>query len=219
MKKTGIGFFLLMGAALLSAQTAYIQETSGTVEVKAPGAAEWKTAVPGQELEPASLVSTGFRSTALVRIGNSTITLRPLTRLSLEAITAAQNDEELVLNLRSGRVRADVRPPAGGRMNFSVRAPTVTASVRGTVFEFDGLRLSVEEGRLHLGGENAMGTYVGAGHSTEFNPETGSSVPVAEVLKEALTPPLPAGVDELQAAQAAALLRTGLGIGFYWPEE
>jgi hypothetical protein len=90
MKKTGMGFLLfvmgVMSAALLGAQTAVIREISGTVEVKQPGAQGWEAAKEGQRLETASLISTGFRSTALLSIGNSDIAVRPLTRLSLEEI-------------------------------------------------------------------------------------------------------------------------------------
>jgi hypothetical protein len=205
-----------MSAALLGAQTAVIREISGTVEIKAPGAVEWKAAVTGQTLERASLISTGFRSTALIRIGNSTITVRPLTRLSLEEIAANQNEEQVTLNLRTGRVRADVIPPPQGKVDFSVRAPSVTASVRGTVFEFDGTRLSVEEGRVRLSGESVTGAYIGAGHSTVADPGTGKTATVVEALKAELVPALPAGMDAAPAAPAAAPTSGGLGIGFDW---
>jgi hypothetical protein len=222
MKKTGIGFLLLMGAAFLGAQTApaaFIRETSGTVELKAPGASEWQAAEPGQVLEMASLISTGFRSTALIGIGNSTITVRPLTRLSLEEIAAAQNSEQVTLNLRAGRIRANVTPPAGGKINFSVRSPTATASVRGTVFEFDGTRLRVEEGRVHLGGGGVMGAYVGTGHSSAADPGSGRTAVVLEKLKEDLTPALPAGMDTLPAAPSPAPVSAGLGLSFDWSKE
>jgi hypothetical protein len=217
MKKTGIGVaILLMGAALLGAQTAVVRETSGTVEVKAPGAAEWKAAVVGQTLERASLVSTGFRSTALIMIGNSAVTVRPLTRLSLEEIAAIQNEEQVILNLRAGRIRADVKPPVGGKTDFSVRSPIATASVRGTVFDFDGTRLSVEEGRVRLSGESVTGAYIGAGHSTAADPETGKTATAAEAVKEDLTPALPAGMDTAPASPAAAPVSGSLGVGFDW---
>jgi hypothetical protein len=90
MKKMGIGFLLMLGAALLSAQTARIQQITGTVEIKAPRAAEWEAAAAGQALDKASLISTGFNSTALIGIGNSAVLVRPLTRLSLEEIAAAR---------------------------------------------------------------------------------------------------------------------------------
>jgi hypothetical protein len=219
MKKAGIGFFLLMSAALLGAQTAVIRELTGIVEIKEPGALEWKTAGTGQTLDRTALLSTGFNSTALIGIGNSTLMVRPLTRLSLEEIAAAQGRERITVNLRAGRVRAEVKPPTGGTVNFSVRSPTATASVRGTVFEFDGTRLNVEEGRVHLGGQTVTGAYIGAGHSTAADPETGRTALAAERVKEEMSPALPSGVDAVPAGPAAAVpAGAGLGFGFDWLE-
>jgi hypothetical protein len=201
MKKTGLGFLFLMCAALLGAQTAVIQQISGTVEVKRPGSSQWEAAKAGQVLDQAALISTGFRSTALVRIGNSTIAVRALTRLSLEELAAAQSGEQVTVNLRAGRIRADVKPPAGGRTNFTVRSPTATASVRGTVFDFDGIRLNVAEGIVYLAGSNAAGVYIRGGHAAAANPETGRIPAAIEVVKEELSPAPPAGVE-----QAAALV-------------
>jgi hypothetical protein len=215
VKKTMIGILFLMGAVFLGAQTAVIREISGTVEVKAPGA-EWKAAEAGQTLDRAALVSTGFRSTALIGIGNSTITVRPLTRLSLEEIIVKEDEEQVTLDLRAGRIRADVKPPAGGRIDFSVRAPMATASVRGTMFDFDGTRLSVEEGRVRLSGESITGAYVGKGHATAADPEAGKTAAVIAVLKEELAPALPAGVGAAPAAQTAAPVSGGLGIRIEW---
>jgi hypothetical protein len=222
MKGMMVGLLLLMSAALLGAQTApaYIREVTGTVETKAPGAAEWIAAAAGQTLDRASLVSTGFNSTALIGIGNSTIMVRPLTRLSLEELAAAQGKEQVTLNLRAGRVRVDVEPPVDGTVDFSVRSPMATASVRGTVFEFDGTRLSVEEGRVHLGGAAVTGAYVGRGHSTVADPETGKTALAVERVKEEMAPALPAGADAALSRPAAPVpVSGGLGIGFGWNEQ
>jgi hypothetical protein len=221
MKKMGSGVLLMMGAALLGAQTAYIRELTGTVEIKAPGAAAWEAAAIGQALDKAALVSTGFRSMALITIGNSTITVRALTRLSLEEIAATQGGEQVTLNLRAGRIRADVKPPAGGTVDFSVRAPMATASVRGTVFDFDGTRLSVEEGRVHLGGEAVTGAYISGGHSTAADPETGKTAAAIEGVKEELTPAPPAGMEAAPAAPVPVPVpvNADLGIGFRWPSK
>jgi hypothetical protein len=220
MKKTGIGLLLLMCAVLVYAQTqsaAIVREASGMVEVKEAGSSEWKAVVPGQTLDTASLVSTGFKSTALIAIGNSLVTVRPLTRLSLEEIAANQAGEKVVLNLRAGRVRADVKPPLGKKTDFSVRSPIATASVRGTIFEFDGTEVKVDEGRVHLGGETVTGAYIGAGRSTAVNTETGSTVTVLENVKEELSPALPVGVDTASAETPAAVpANSGLDIGFDW---
>jgi hypothetical protein len=219
MKKAGLGLLLLMGAALLGAQTARVERISGTVEVKAPGAAEWRAAEAGQVLDTDWLISTGFKSTALVRIGNSAITVRALTRLSLEEIAAAQNEERVTVNLRAGRIRADVKPPAEGRTGFTVRSPIATASVRGTVFDFDGVRLEVAEGRVYLGGGNAAGVYISAGHTAAADPGTGKTATAIEMIKEELTPALPAGMDADPVVISPAPASANLGIWFDWDEQ
>jgi hypothetical protein len=218
MKKTGLGFMLLMSAVLLGAQTARIQEISGTVEVKAPGAAGWEVAKAGQVLDTAALISTGFKSTALVRIGNSTVTVRSLTRLSLEELAAGKNEEQVTLNLRVGRIRADVKPPVGGKTDFTIRSPTVTASVRGTIFDFDGIRLRVEEGRVYLGSENAVGVYISAGHGANAE-TTGKTAAVIDTIKEELSPVLPAGVDAAPVVIRPAPARANMDIWFDWGDQ
>jgi hypothetical protein len=217
MKKTALGCLFLMGAALLGAQTAYIEQVRGVVEVKAPGAGAWRAAEAGQVLDTAWLISTGIRSTALVKIGNSSITVRPLTRLSLEELTGAREGERVTLNLRAGRVRADVKPPAGGgRTSFAIRGPTVTASVRGTVFDFDGSRVEVSEGRVYLGGEHSAGVYISGGHAAAADPGTGGAAAVIETVKEELVPALPAGVDAAPVVISPGAAGGSLDIRFDW---
>jgi hypothetical protein len=214
MKKAGLGFLLLMaGAALLAAQTARIREISGTVEIKRPGAPDWEAAKAGQALDTAALISTGFKSTALVDVGNSTVLVRPLTRLSLEEL--AGTGERVALNLRAGRIRAEVKPPAGGKVDFTIRSPSVTASVRGTVFDFDGVRLRVEEGRVYLAGENAAGAYISTGHAVEAA-ETGTVPAVITAVKETLAPAPPAGVDTVPVIITPGPSRANLDLRFDW---
>jgi hypothetical protein len=110
-----------------------------------------------------------------------------------------------------------VSPPVGGKTDFSVRSPTATASVRGTVFEFDGTRLSVEEGRVHLGGESVTGAYIGAGHATAVDTGTGRTATAAEAVQEGLSPALPAGMDPSPSGTAATVPSSdGLDMGFNW---
>jgi hypothetical protein len=151
-------------------------------------------------IEQAALISTGFKSTALLDLGNSTIVIQPLTRLSLEEIIEQQGNEQVNVYLRSGRVRAEVRPPTGGTINFSVRSPTVTASVRGTVFDFDTVNIKVAEGRVEFAGPTGSLALVRAGESSSVN-EAGSTVsaPVEEKTA-ALVPALPPGTETAVAA-------------------
>jgi hypothetical protein len=199
------GLAFLPGLCALFAQEAgeaLIREISGTVEVKAPGAAAWAPASRGQALELGAFISTGFRSSALIAVGNSTLSVQPLTRLSLEELVRAGNAEKVDLNLRAGRVRANVRPPEGGTTEFTVRSPTATASVRGTIFEFNGTELRVAEGRVHLSGDGRNGAFVGAGQLARTDTETGRTVGAAETAREALAPVIPAGVDSAPGALA-----------------
>jgi hypothetical protein len=92
-----------------------------------------------------------------------------------------------------------------------------TASVRGTVFDFDGVRLQVEEGRVYLAGTNAAGAYVSTGHTAEG--ETGRIAGAIDSIKEELSPALPAGVDTAAAAPAPAPVGASLGLRFDWSEE
>jgi hypothetical protein len=148
MKPLVVLLLFFEGASFLFAQNqrAFIREITGTVELKVPGSANWIPAREGNRILPNTVISTGFRSAALLVIGDSTIVVRPITRLSLEELLKRDNAEQVSLNLHTGRVKAQVTPPAAGRVDFEVRGPSVTASVRGTAFDFDTLNLKVSEG-------------------------------------------------------------------------
>jgi hypothetical protein len=221
MKKMLAGILILSGAFLF-AQEASIREISGTVELRAPGAADWRAAQVGEQITKDTMISTGFKSNALIALGNSTLLVRPLTRLSLEEIQNIAGDESASLYLETGRVRANVNPPASGKIDFKVRAPTATASVRGTSFDFDGTNLNVDQGRVHISGGDGSGTYVGAGHRSVSNPETGKTSGSGEQMKAGLTPPPPpaAAAAGSTAAPAASVIttptNTNTGFGFEW---
>ncbi|MDR2746863.1 MAG: FecR family protein [Treponema sp.] len=216
MRKIVLGFLFALAAAALFSQEVIIREINGTVEVKEPDAAAWSPARQGQRIARTAAVSTGFKSTAILELGNSVLTVQPLTRLTVEEIQESAGNERVSLNLQTGRIRADVKPPAGGRTEFTVRSPTATASVRGTSFEFNGIQLRVDEGRVHLSGGDQSGVYVGAGHLVQTDIENGRTVSVAEALREELAPSLPAGMDSVPDIKAAPVTDGILEAGFDW---
>jgi hypothetical protein len=191
---------LVWGGSFVFAQEAasgYIRDFSGTVEVKPAGAAAFSAAYIGQRIYRDTIISTGFKSTALIALGNTTVVARPLTRLTLAQIQN-QGAESAELLLQTGRVRVEVRPPVGGaRASFTVRSPIATASVRGTTFEFDGVNLQVDEGRVHVSGGDNSAVYVGAGHRATSDPQTGRTAGAAEMAREELSPPVAEAVAEL----------------------
>jgi hypothetical protein len=189
---------LILTGAFLNAQEAgtnevyaYIREITGAVEIKEPGEADWRAALIGEQITNDTMISTGFKSSALIVLGNSTLLVRPLTRLRLEEIQNVTGEESVNLFMHAGRVRANVSPPSGGSTDFTVRGPNATASVRGTSFDFDGINLSVDQGRVHISGGDGSGSYVGAGQRSVSNPETGRTAGPGEQMRATLTPPLP----------------------------
>jgi hypothetical protein len=137
-------------------------------------------------------VSTGFKGTAIITVGSTTILVKPLTRLSLSKIQLSSGSENLNMNLQAGRVRVDVKPPEGTKTNFTVQSPSATASVRGTSFEFDTLNLKVLEGTVvFLGNSGKIQMSVPAGFTTTLNKDGGAIDPV-QIVKTVVHPdPLP----------------------------
>jgi len=198
MKRTIVLFFLLFAAALVFAQNpeARIREMTGTVELKVPGSADWVPARVGEPIKEATIISTGFKSTAILAVGNSTLTVRPLTRMSLDVLINRNDTETINIALNTGRVRADVKPPAGSRADFSVQTPVATASVRGTVFDMDTVNITVEEGSVKFapaGDQAPRPVTVNGGQESWVNTDSGTTVSPAVAAESKLTLPALSG--------------------------
>jgi hypothetical protein len=185
-------------------ETALVRSLVGTVEMKAPGKTEWEPVRSGQLLSVDAMISTGFKSTATLVLGDSVLLVRPLTRLSIIGLTRVSGDERVELNLLAGRVRAEVKPPSGMGIDFSIRSPTVTASVRGTVFEIDTLNLAVEEGTVDFAGISGAAVRVDAGGTSYVEEDRGRPVSPVETAAASLKPELPPGAGEAIGVNEAA---------------
>jgi len=179
MKRWIVILFILFAQGSIFAQnpTAVIREMTGIVEIKPAHSSVWEPASVGDTVEKATVISTGFRSTVILAVGSSTLTVRPLTRLSLEELLILDETETVNLNLSTGRIRVDVNPPAGGRANFTVQTPSVTASVRGTSFEMDTVSVQVLTGAVSVVSAvvpAARPVTVNAGQETWVDTDTGS---------------------------------------------
>jgi hypothetical protein len=221
MKKAVVMAVMLAAGMALFGQTARIVDLRGTVEIKTSGASAWRAAVEGESLELETLVSTGFRSSAQIRVGNSTIQVKPLTRLSLEELASAAESERVSVYLRTGRVRANVNPVSSQRRtDFTVRAPTATASVRGTAFEFDTMNLSVTEGVVEFSGNDRAVVYVAEGQSSAPDPVSGRVVAAVDSV-EAQAAPAPAGAEDLAALPPlipGSVPQATVNVGINWRE-
>jgi len=194
----------------VSAQNAVIEHITGMVEIKQPGENTFKNANTGDKLFKETVISTGFKSFAIIKIGSTTITARPLTHLTLTEIENLSESETLNVNLQAGRVRVDVKPPAGTKAATTVKGPIVTASVRGTSFEFDTDNLYVNEGAVSFIGNRGQIILVRAGESSRLDQSGTVTIPKQERISN-LMPPNPAGTG---AGESAVMGSSSTGVGF-----
>ena len=213
MKKIIMMVLFAMLTAGVFAQNGVVREFTGEVELKHAGASSFVPAAAGARVNLNTVISTGFRSTAVVVIGNSVLTVRPLTRLTLAEIQSSAGSETVNVNLQAGRVRVEVTPPSGTKANFTVQSPSATASVRGTSFEFDMVNVSVEKGMVAFSGNTGPAAMVSSGNTTFVSAE-GTAVNPVEVKTASLTPPAPAGIPENKAAPA--VISAPLVISISW---
>lgn len=204
MKKIFTVFLILFTAYGVFAQSnGVIRELAGTVEIKRPGTSAFTAAKNGDVISQDTIISTGFKSTALVEIGSAVINVRPLTRLSLTEISASTGTETLNVNLQAGRVRVDVNPPAGTRASMTVSSPVATASVRGTSFEFDTRNLTVRHGAVYFAGYHGAPATVTGGKESKVEND-GKPADPAKSRRNKLKPPAPVGTDPASGSAGSA---------------
>ena len=195
LKKYLLPVLLFLAPALLFSQQALIRELTGTVELKHAGQERWDIAVPGQNIAAHTVISTGFKSTALLAVGSSILHVRPLTRLTLAEIHSSAQTETINVALQAGRMKADIKAPAGSKASFTAQTPTTTASVRGTVFELDTVTITVLEGSVEFTGASGASVVVDAGRQSYFDESSGRPALPEETLISDLRPDTPLGSD------------------------
>ncbi|AEF84897.1 conserved hypothetical protein [Treponema primitia ZAS-2] len=184
--------FISAGGILFAQDFGTFWEVNGTVEIRSPDGT-WVRAGPGDRIEKATLISSGFKSSAVISLGDSIVMLRPLTRLSLEEILQNKEGEAISLSLQTGRIRAEVSPPSGGRTDFTIRSPSAVASVRGTSFEFDTVNLRVLHGQVLYSRINGTQVPVAGGEMSYVDEIEGRVVSPFEAAAENLSLPHPMG--------------------------
>ncbi len=135
--------FLLLTVIFLSPLTvsaqelqAVVKQFSGKVEVKQPGQ-DWQPVQLHMVVPQGATVSTGFSSRLTLELGQTEITIQPLTRMLLRELIKKGTTNVTALTLRVGKINAAVKAVAGERNDFTVAGPNATAAVRGTEFNFD----------------------------------------------------------------------------------
>jgi len=186
--------FLTLAVMVAFSQNGVIKELTGEVELKKAGSSTFVPASAGDVVSSNTVVSTGFRSTAIIAIGSSVITVRPLTRLTLAEIQSVENTEKVNVNLQAGRVKVEVKPAAGTKTNLNVQSPSATASVRGTTFEMDTQNLIGIEGKVMLSGTSGVSVMVTGGNTSSASVDGTVSNPVVSA-EQSVQIQLPVGAD------------------------
>ncbi len=136
---------LLISLASISAE-ATVMEIYGKVKVKYDGDKKWSRISVLDKLPINATVSTGFNSKIVLDLGNATLDVLPLTRMTIEKISKESDTIATSLFLQGGKIKANVNKIDGKINDFKIKSPVATASVRGTSFEFSGKTLKVIEG-------------------------------------------------------------------------
>ena len=87
----------------------------------------WIALKKGDVLSPGDVVSTGFKSEAVLSIGESTVTVNALTRLTVEQLYEKNKNHVSSVYLDTGSICADIKPVENKRVGFTVKTPAVTA--------------------------------------------------------------------------------------------
>lgn len=123
--------------ANIHAFEARVVSVQGKTEFQESGS--WKPLSVGQKINPGTMISTGFKSVVVLSIGKSTITVKPLSRMTVERLIEKSDKDESGVFLNVGSIRADIKSAENKRVGFTVKSPVATASVRGTSGDIDSL--------------------------------------------------------------------------------
>ncbi len=122
--------FFIGTFSFASNEVAIVNSVVGKVEIQLNE--NWVQIKNGDILTPGTVISTGFRSSAVLYIGKSLIEVRALTRLTIEEIVEQNQNYNTTMFLDAGNIKADIKKSDNKRVGFKVRTSVATASVRGT---------------------------------------------------------------------------------------
>ncbi len=133
-----------------AAQFTEVVSVDGIAEVKFPNQ-NWQPATVGMNIPLGGFIATSIGSSASLRMDDSIVSVQPLTNMEIRDLVKGQENVDSSLQLKFGRIRANVESTEGLAVAFEVQSTIATASVRGTDFEFgaDGV-LNVFESKVEL---------------------------------------------------------------------
>ena len=135
MKKICVLFVLLVLFIPVFALDATVVSVFGKAEMQTVNG--WEMMKEGTKIAEGTVISTGFKSQAVLEIGKSKITVQPLSRLTVQELRTRPETDTSKVYLDAGSIKADVKAAENKRVGFTVKSPVATASVRGTAGTID----------------------------------------------------------------------------------
>lgn len=134
MKRIVLSILLLVaglaGVYAATADKAEVISFTGKAEYETPQG--WVPVAVGTVLDQGTVISTGFKSSVVLAIGESRFTVAALSRISIDKLTENDSNYDTEMSLSTGKLKMNVKSKPGKSTAFTVRSPTATASVRGT---------------------------------------------------------------------------------------
>ena len=120
-------FMIFASASFLFAAdfSAQVVSVSGKAEFLSGG--EWKPLAAGASLKNGDSVQTGFKSSLVLKIKDSTVNVAPLTRMTVEQLAENPEKDSVKLFVNAGGVSSSVKKTSGKKVGFTVRTPVATA--------------------------------------------------------------------------------------------
>lgn len=197
---------MLLGAGLLAAQSAEVISVSGQVQVNS--GAGWVVAGVGDVVDRNTRISTGFGATAEIAIlvggqRQSVLSVGQLTRLTIAELAEREGGSvQTGLNLRVGRVGANVESSDGRPQQFEIRTARSTAAARGTVFTVTPVSVQVNEGSVTFIDASGLSVTVPTGQLSKLTDDGNATDPEEELAAEF-------GGDEAGDVEGGEAVQTG----------
>lgn len=164
------GALISTGAAMAQGNMKVtVRKAAGQVQVSSGGA--WTKATVGQKLLPGTKVKTGPGGEAILTWDNGNVLkIRPLTQMTIAALTKVGATTDALLTVKKGSVFAKVKKLKTPNSSFIIGTPTAVAGVRGTSEEVGEDGVKVIEGEVQAN-ELPEGTTLEDLEKGEFNAE------------------------------------------------
>lgn len=194
---------LAFSVTSLFALEAKVVSAKGKTEVQMADGA-WTPLKIGSTIQKGAVIQTGFKSELILKIKETTVTVAPLSRITVEQLAEKGDKDDTRLFLDTGSLKSDVKKTVDRRVGFTVRSPVATASVRGTIVGVTNKFKSTDV----KGYEGSIAVWKA--------PKGGAKAEVAA--EEAVTPAVtgndPVAVSDGQSGAGAILVRPGQTVSY-----